>query len=197
MPLIKRYPNRKLCDTEAKKYITLEGISELIRNGEEVQVIDHTTEEDLTALPLTQIIFEQEKKKAASSPPPSSPAWFCLRGRNPQLPAPQPHLPAGIVHPCRRGNRYPPARAGRTRRNGKEDASKLRAKLLSDAFRLSPSKNETGKEAADEIDLGAIEQAVRARGIPTKEDVNTLVDQLDALTQKIDALSQEIKPPAP
>ena len=63
MLVIKRYPNRKLYDTEAKQYITLEGVAELIRTGEEVQVIDHVSEEDLTALTLAQIIFEQEKKR--------------------------------------------------------------------------------------------------------------------------------------
>lgn len=63
MLVIKRYPNRKLYDTEAKQYITLEGVAELIRAGEEVQVIDHVSEEDLTALTLAQIIFEQEKKR--------------------------------------------------------------------------------------------------------------------------------------
>lgn len=63
MLVIKRYPNRKLYDTEAKQYITLEGVAELIRADEEVQVIDHVSEEDLTALTLAQIIFEQEKKR--------------------------------------------------------------------------------------------------------------------------------------
>lgn len=63
MLVIKRYPNRKLYDTEAKKYITLEGVAELIRAGEEVQVIDYVSEDDLTALTLAQIIFEQEKKR--------------------------------------------------------------------------------------------------------------------------------------
>lgn len=68
MPVIKRYPNRKLYDTDAKRYITLDGIAELIRNGEDVIVIDHQTEEDLTAVTLTQIIFEQEKKKGGFLP---------------------------------------------------------------------------------------------------------------------------------
>ena len=54
MLVIKRYPNRKLYDTEAKRYITLDGIAELIRQGAEVRVIDHTTDEDLTAVTLTQ-----------------------------------------------------------------------------------------------------------------------------------------------
>ncbi|MFN2289831.1 MAG: polyhydroxyalkanoate synthesis regulator DNA-binding domain-containing protein [Anaerolineae bacterium] len=63
MPVIKRYPNRKLYDTEAKRYITLEGIADLIRQGEDVTVVDHASGEDLTAVTLTQIIAEQEKKR--------------------------------------------------------------------------------------------------------------------------------------
>lgn len=68
MPLIKRYSNRKLYDTVAKQYITLEGIAELIRQGQAVQVIDHASGEDLTALTLTQIIFDQEKKQSGFLP---------------------------------------------------------------------------------------------------------------------------------
>ncbi len=68
MLIIKRYPNRKLYDTEAKKYITLDGIADLIRDGAEVQVVDHATGEDLTAVILTQIIFEQEKKNSGFLP---------------------------------------------------------------------------------------------------------------------------------
>jgi polyhydroxyalkanoate synthesis repressor PhaR len=68
MNIIKRYPNRKLYNTSSKQYITLEGIADLIRNGEDVQILDHTSGEDLTALTLTQIIFEQEKKKGGFLP---------------------------------------------------------------------------------------------------------------------------------
>ena len=77
MPItIKRYPNRKLYNTDTKRYITLDGIAELIRDGESVQVVDHTTNEDLTSLTLSQIIFEQEKKKSGFLP--------CARSCNPQ-----------------------------------------------------------------------------------------------------------------
>ena len=39
--IIKRYENRKLYDTEDRRYISLEEIAELIRNGVEVQVVKH------------------------------------------------------------------------------------------------------------------------------------------------------------
>ena len=70
MPVIKRYPNRKLYDTEAKRYVTLEHIAALIQANEDVLVIDHETGEDLTNLTLSQIIFEQEKKGSGLLPRP-------------------------------------------------------------------------------------------------------------------------------
>lgn len=68
MTTIKRYPNRKLYNTEAKQYITLDGVAALIQSGAEVKIVDHATGEDLTAVTLTQIIFEQEKKRAGFLP---------------------------------------------------------------------------------------------------------------------------------
>lgn len=68
MPIIKRYPNRKLYDTEAKRYVTLETITQMIHDGQDVQVVDHETGEDLTNLTLSQIIFEQEKKGSGILP---------------------------------------------------------------------------------------------------------------------------------
>ncbi|MCI0693715.1 polyhydroxyalkanoate synthesis regulator DNA-binding domain-containing protein [candidate division KSB1 bacterium] len=60
--IIKRYENRKLYDTENRRYISLEEIAELIRNGVEVQVVDNTNGEDITTQTLTQVIFEEGKK---------------------------------------------------------------------------------------------------------------------------------------
>lgn len=66
--IIKRYQNRKLYDTSDSCYVTLEDIGEMIKQGEEVQVIDNTTKEDLTAMTLAQIIFEEQKKKTNVMP---------------------------------------------------------------------------------------------------------------------------------
>lgn len=63
MLIIKRYANRKLYDTQSKQYVTLEAIAVLVRAGVDVQVIDNETDEDLTALILSQIILEQEKQR--------------------------------------------------------------------------------------------------------------------------------------
>lgn len=61
--IIKRYHNRKLYDTSDSCYVTLEDISEMIKEGEEVNIVDNTTKEDLTSVTLAQIIFEEQKKK--------------------------------------------------------------------------------------------------------------------------------------
>jgi len=60
--IVKRYANRKLYDTERSCYVTLDDISTMIKTGEEVQVIDNKTGDDLTSVTLAQIIFETEKK---------------------------------------------------------------------------------------------------------------------------------------
>lgn len=60
--VIKRYANRKLYDTERSCYVTLEEISQMIKDGEDVQVVDNKTKDDLTAVTLAQIIVEEEKK---------------------------------------------------------------------------------------------------------------------------------------
>lgn len=58
--IIKKYPNRRLYDTEESKYITLEDIKKLVLENKEFIVKDVKSEEDLTRTILLQIITEQE-----------------------------------------------------------------------------------------------------------------------------------------
>ena len=62
--VIKRYTNRKLYDTVESRYVTLDEISEMIKAGTEVQIVDNRTKDDLTSVTLAQIIFEEEKKRS-------------------------------------------------------------------------------------------------------------------------------------
>ncbi|GAB4533253.1 MAG: hypothetical protein Tsb0020_49200 [Haliangiales bacterium] len=66
--IIKRYANRKLYDTQHSRYVTLDQISEMVRNGDDVQIIDNKTKEDLTSVTMAQIIFEEEKKQRSFLP---------------------------------------------------------------------------------------------------------------------------------
>lgn len=68
MRIIKRYSNRKLYDTEDKRYITLEQIAQLVRDGQDIKVVENQTGEDLTNVTLSQILLEQEKRKEGKLP---------------------------------------------------------------------------------------------------------------------------------
>ena len=59
--IIKKYPNRRLYDTEISSYITIEDVRQLIVDGESFEVRDAKTGEDLTRTVLLQIITEQEQ----------------------------------------------------------------------------------------------------------------------------------------
>jgi polyhydroxyalkanoate synthesis repressor PhaR len=60
--VIKKYPNRRLYDTEISSYITLEDVRQLIVDGEEFEVRDAKTGDDLTRTVLLQIISEHEER---------------------------------------------------------------------------------------------------------------------------------------
>jgi len=62
--VIKRYTNRKLYDTVESRYVTLDEIAEMVKQGVEVKIVDNRTKEDLTSVTLAQIVFEEEKKKS-------------------------------------------------------------------------------------------------------------------------------------
>jgi polyhydroxyalkanoate synthesis repressor PhaR len=145
MPVIKRYPNRKLYDTEAKQYITLLGIGSLIREGREVQVVDHASGEDLTCVTLTQVIFELERKRT---------------GFLPQA------VLTGLIQA------------------GGETLGSLRRSL---AFPLGLARHvdEEIEGASDD----QIERVLTSRGVPTRDQFQQLVEQLDRLSEKQDGLS--------
>ncbi len=60
--VIKKYPNRRLYDTEISSYITLEDVRQLIVEGEQFEVRDARSGDDLTRSVLLQIIAEHEER---------------------------------------------------------------------------------------------------------------------------------------
>jgi len=60
--VIKKYANRRLYNTAASSYVTLDHLSEMVREGTDFIVLDAKTGEDITRSVLTQIIFEQESR---------------------------------------------------------------------------------------------------------------------------------------
>jgi len=66
--VIKKYPNRRLYDTASSRYINLEDIAGLVREGRDVQVLDAQSGEDLTRVTLTQIIMEDARQQPTGMP---------------------------------------------------------------------------------------------------------------------------------
>jgi polyhydroxyalkanoate synthesis repressor PhaR len=65
---IKKYSNRKLYDQSRSRYVTLDDIAALVREGSEVRVVDATTGEDLTSVTLAQVILENERAHKTAFP---------------------------------------------------------------------------------------------------------------------------------
>ena len=66
--VIKRYQNRKLYDTNQSCYVTLEEISQMIKNGDDLRVIDNKSKADITSITLTQLLYESERKSKNAVP---------------------------------------------------------------------------------------------------------------------------------
>jgi len=66
--LIKKYGNRRLYDTTGSRYVNLDDLAALVREGKEVRVVDAKSGRDLTRVTLTQIITEDAKDKPTGLP---------------------------------------------------------------------------------------------------------------------------------
>jgi polyhydroxyalkanoate synthesis repressor PhaR len=66
--VVKRYANRKLYDPDERRYVTLENIAGLVAGGEEVEIVDQATGEDITNLVLAQVLLEGLRQRTARVP---------------------------------------------------------------------------------------------------------------------------------
>ena len=66
--VIKKYPNRRLYDSSSGRYVNLDELAAMIRQGTEIQVVDARTGEDLTRVTLTQSIVEDAKGQPTGLP---------------------------------------------------------------------------------------------------------------------------------
>lgn len=65
--IIKKYANRRLYNTATSTYVTLDDLALMVKAGQNFQVVDAKTGEDITRSVLTQIIFEEENKGGAQT----------------------------------------------------------------------------------------------------------------------------------
>jgi polyhydroxyalkanoate synthesis repressor PhaR len=180
MRLIKRYSNRKLYDTETKQYVKLDQIADLVRDGIELQVVDNTSGEDLTALTLSQIILEQEKKQKGFIPRSVLSALVEAGGK--PLSALRQHLesPLGFIKQVDLEIEQRIQTLIQRGEIAEEHGRKLRDQLLENRAIIGFSNMPKDEE---------IEQILKEKDIPTNEDLRTLIAQLETLSRKIDELT--------
>lgn len=66
--VLKKYSNRRLYDTRNSRYVTLEDVARMIRDGEQVQINDAKSGEDVTAFILTQVVLEAARRRNSLLP---------------------------------------------------------------------------------------------------------------------------------
>lgn len=187
MPVIKRYPNRKLYDTEAKQYVTLEGIASLVREGQDVHVVDHATGEDLTALTLTQVVLDQEKK--AGGLVPNTVLSGLVKAGGKTLSALRHSLASplgfwGLVDDEVTRRIEALVTSGELT---EQEGVRLRQKLITQSAPAQDKPLPLEEEVKHVLDR---------RGLPTHEDYQRLIRKLDALAAKLDRLGTGEQPVA-
>ncbi len=184
MPTIKRYANRKLYDTEAKRYVTLDAIAAMIRSGADVHVVDHESGDDITAQIQAQIIFEQEKKTGGVLPrtlftdliQTGSQTLAQLR----QTLTPSSH--AAVNAEIERRLHLLTERGDLSAKEGQ----RLLELLIAAGQLESKDKDKTFTDAD-------LERAIRDRGLPSRQDVARILRRIEALQAELEQLTASPK----
>lgn len=184
MRLIKRYSNRKLYDTLAKSYITLESIAHLVLQDEKIQIIENDTGEDITAVILSQIIAERTRKNQAYSP-------------------------SLLIELIKKGSG---SMYGYARKIGQiigEKAYSVEEEIEQKVKKLVSKEEEMPRKEIPQIlekpYLSKIEEQIETAmekvlskvNIPSKKEITNLTDMVNYLAERIQILEQKNPAPAP
>ena len=181
--VIKRYTNRKLYDTVESRYVTLDEIAEMVKQGVEVRIVDNKSKEDLTSVTLAQIIFEEEKKKNRMPlsvlreiirHPGESISEFISREVSPRMASIREEAESRIGQIFRREDNVPGE-------GSSPDLLKASQRLLED-----------WQKRLDERVRQALENVVGS--LPAfGRDMQVLLDRLEALEKRLEALENQRK----
>jgi len=180
MRTIKRYSNRKLYDTKGKKYITLRGIAKLIEAGQDVEVIDNETGEDLTRVTFSQIIFEQQKR-GTSTPLSFFTNMIRFGGNSPlELWRRSLHLSSNLFHMIEKEIERRLQELVEQGEMAEEQMRKLKAELMGS---LQEGTRQKKGEREDTL--------LRWLNIPSNRDIEQLAKGIDNLTERLDELIEQ------
>lgn len=178
MPIIKRYNNRKLYDTHAKRYVTLFDIADMIRRGDDITVLDHAEGEDITSQIQAQIIFEQERQTRNSLP--NTVLTNLIRASNQTLKQLRTtllplHRAAHLDSEIERRIQFLIERGEISAKQGNSILEKLLA--------VPPD--------AHSSEVLKIERALEKRGTPTRTEIQMLSEQINVLSRELKNLDRQ------
>jgi polyhydroxyalkanoate synthesis repressor PhaR len=184
MRTIKRYSNRKLYDTEDKRYITLEQIAVLVRENQDIKVVDNQTGEDLTTVTLSQILLEQEKRKETSLPK-SFFTNLIQRSTSQVMDFTKKNVLSWFDSSFATDQEVE-ANVDKMVQAG--EVSQDEAKRLKDEIRTRTS---AFRKKVDEMVERRVQDVLERLNIPTKNDLTRLNERLDEITRKFETLLQK------
>ncbi|MCB0045333.1 MAG: polyhydroxyalkanoate synthesis regulator DNA-binding domain-containing protein [Caldilineaceae bacterium] len=187
MLVIKRYPNRKLYNTESKRYVTLDEITELIQAGNNVQVIDHESGDDLTTLTLTQIILEQEKKSAGFLP--HNLLINLIRTGGDTVEQMVRSIQAGISRPAadKAAEADSPPDEAKKEKPGVNGLSARAAERIAEDIEDARNNIERARQLADD----SFAEMLHWINMPSRKDVEKLQVQLAVLSQRLEEMLEQ------
>jgi polyhydroxyalkanoate synthesis repressor PhaR len=181
--IIKRYSNRKLYDTKGSSYVTLLQIAQMIRDGEDVQIIDNASKEDKTDVTLALIISEELREKPRAIP--LSTLKALIRHKGERILTQLREGPIGKLIPREEGEAGNPT----PEPIGEDD--------------MSQGKETKGLRATLEQWQGAIDERIRtvlpnfAAFRDLEQEVRRLADRLDAIERRLADREAGSPPPPP
>ena len=180
--IIKRYRNRKLYNTQSKRFITLEEIEELIKRQKEIKVIDNDTENDITATTLSQIIFGLKKNQTCVLPIQLLVSLVQSGGKR------MDEIRRNISNSMNMAHHFDveiKRRVNLLISNGEfsqEAGTQILQKLL-----LVGDKQEDFRDNFEEKFM----EFFRERQIPSKSDFQTLINRIDIISKKVECFKLE------
>ena len=177
--IIKRYSNRKLYDTRGSSYVTLLQIAEMIRNGEDVQIIDNATKEDKTDVTLALIISEELRTKPRGIP--LSTLKALIRNKGERILTQLREGPIGKLIPVKEGEEPLAAPVSSVPPPREEDE-------------MSQSKEGKGLRATLEQWQTTIDERIRAV-LPNFAAFRDLEQEVKRLSERLESLERNLEKP--
>jgi polyhydroxyalkanoate synthesis repressor PhaR len=178
--IIKRYSNRKLYDTKGSSYVTLLQIAEMIREGEDVQIIDNATKEDKTDVTLALIISEELRTKPRGIPLTTLKAL--IRNKGERILTQLREGPIGKLMPVKEGGEGEPAATPSSIPPAREEDD------------LSQNKEAKGLRATLEQWQSTIDERIRAV-LPNFAAFRDLEQAVKRLSERVESLERALEKP--